>query len=123
MVTDRELKSLRKKIDIERAKIRLGQQKRDLILQESRMRRELFLLQNPRKTEFGKRIGRGLKITGRKVGGALIKQGRLISQQQERDRRLDEARRVRERRPIKVRKIKRTSRGDFGPDIFAGLDF
>ena len=83
------------------------------------MRREIFLLKNPKKIEFAKRFGRGLKITGRKVGSALIKQGKLIAAQQERDRRLEIARGRMRKRKVKVRK----GSGTDGFNPLGNLDF
>ena len=89
-MVDIELKRLRKQIAEQRRK--LAKQQEIVKTQEQKriLRKELALLKSPTKrtaSKLGKRLGRGLKITGKKVGKALLKQARLIQEQQERERR------------------------------------
>lgn len=89
-MVDIELNRLRKQIAEQRRK--LAKQQEIVKTQEQKriLRKELALLKSPTRrttSKLGKRLGRGLKITGKKVGKALLKQARLIQEQQERERR------------------------------------
>ena len=119
MVQDKELENLRKQLASRKRILRQVQFKYTIEQEKTRLRKEIFLLKHPKKIELAKRFGRGLKITGRKVGSALIKQGKLIAQQQERDRRLEIARGRMRKRKVNVRK----GSGTDGFNPLGNLDF
>ena len=110
MVKDKELELLRKQLAEGQSKVKLAETKAGIEIEKSKIRKELILLKHPKKIALAKRLGRGFKVTGRKVGTALIKQGKLIAQQQERDRRIEVAREKIISKPVKVRKSKKKKR-------------
>ncbi len=110
MVKDKELELLRKQLAEGQSKVKLAETKAGIEIEKSKIRKELILLKHPKKIALAKRLGRGFKVTGRKVGTALIKQGKLIAAQQERDRRIEVAREKILSKPVKVRKSKKKKR-------------
>ncbi len=122
MVQDIELKKLRKELAASRQKIKVARSKADIEIEKRRIKRELFLLRNPKKVIFAKDAGKALKRTGKIVGTAVLKQARLIKAQQERDARIAQAREQRFKpKKIKVRKSPRKTSQGF--NLFDDLDF
>lgn len=84
------IKQLQKSIAIEKEKVKKAQEKRNLRIQESRLKQELFQLRNP-KASPGKaerilrRGGRGFKEFLKKATPIVRKQFKLIREQQLRD--------------------------------------
>lgn len=107
MPRDKELEELRKQLAEGQIKVKRAEEKSNIELEKARIRKELILLKHPKTVALGRRFGRGLKVTGKRVGSALIKQGKLIAAQQERDRRLEVAREKMLSRKVKVRKGKK----------------
>ena len=107
MARDIELEKLRRELAAGKEKVEQAEAKAEIQLEKTQIRKQLILLKHPKKIALAKRFGRGFKVTGKKVGTALIKQARLIEAQQERDRRLDVARERMLSRPVKVRKGKK----------------
>ncbi len=122
-MADKELEKLRRELAAGEEKVRIAEAKADIQIEKSGLRKKLLLLKHPKKIALAKRFGRGFKVTGKKVGTALIKQGRLIAAQQERDRRLDVAREKMLSRPVKVRKGKKKKRISNNDRGFNPLDF
>ncbi len=90
-MVDLELSRLRKQIAEERRKLAKQQQIGKTQEEKRILKKELAFLKSPSRritSKLGRRLGRGLKITGKKVGKALLKQVRLIQEQQERERRV-----------------------------------
>ncbi len=104
---DEELKILRRQLREGERQVTREQEKTQIELEKSKIRKQLLLLRNPRKVALARRLGKGFRITGKKIGKALIKQGRLISEQKERDRRLITAREKSLSKPVKIRKSKK----------------
>ena len=104
---DGELEQLRRELREGEKEVRRASERTQIELQKSKIRKQLLLLRNPRKVALTRRLGRGFKVTGKKIGKTLLKQGRLISEQQERDRRLEVARGKRVSKPVKIRKSKK----------------
>ena len=116
MLKDRELERLKKEIAQEKKKFQQQSNIAKKIKLKQELKRELFELKNPKKFTLGRRLKKGLKITGGKFGKAILKQGRLIKEQQEREQH-------RERKHKRLPKLtkKRKSSGGFNP--FGELDF
>lgn len=124
---DAELETLRRQLREGEKQVKRAEKKSQIEFEKSRIRKQLLLLKHPRKIALARRLGKGLKITGKKVGKAFLKQGRLIAAQQERDRRLQNAREKILTKPIKIRKSKkkRVSSNNLGVGRFdlTRLDF
>lgn len=105
---DNELEKLRRELKAGRKRVSESQEKANIEIEKSQIRKKLLLLRHPKKVALAQRFGRGFKVTGKKVGQTLIKQGKLIAAQQERDRRLEVARVKILSKPVKVRKSKKT---------------
>ncbi|KKL80431.1 hypothetical protein LCGC14_2004820 [marine sediment metagenome] len=114
--TDDELKNLQRQLREGERKVKRAEDITQIEFEKRKIRKQLLLLKNPRKVALARRLGRGFKITGKKVGKALIKQGKLISEQQERDRRLSTAREKTLSRPVKIRKSKKKKGSN--PNVF-----
>lgn len=110
MTHDKELEELRRQLAAGQKKVRREESKVDIEFKKSKLRKQLFLLKHPKKVALAKRFGRGLKVTAKKIGIALVKQGRLIAAQQERDRRLEVARTKTFGKPVRIRKGKKKKR-------------
>ena len=115
--TDSELITLRKQLKEGQREVTQAGEKARIELEKRKIRKQLILLKHPRKVALARRLKRGLKITGKKVGTSLIKQGKLIAAQQERDRRLEVAREKMLSKPIKIKKSKKKKSSNAGRDF------
>ncbi len=104
MVQDKKLERLRKELALGEAQVKQEQERADIEVQKSQLRRKLVLLKNPKKVALARKFKAGFKSTAKTIGRSLLKQGKLISAQQERDRRLDVAR---EKQLVKVPKSRK----------------
>jgi len=127
MARDKELEKLRREVEERREKAQRFKKRSDKVIENEilkrKLRRELFILKNPKKVLFALRAKRGFLKTGKIVGKAAIAQGRLIKAQQERDDRLMRAR-SQIKPKVKIRKTKkRIQRNGGGFNLLAPLDF
>ena len=97
---------VQKTLSISQLRSEIAKERARLVRERIILQRTLKTLKRGGRTDFAGRIGRGLKILGKKAGSAALKQGRLIR-----------ARQIQEAKSIKGKK-KGSSFGPMGP-----LDF
>jgi len=108
------IEQLRREITRERSKVNKEKRIFQAKLERKKLETELKELKNPsirKRRELFKRLGRGLKITGKKVGRAIRKQAILIKEQQERDNRTALRQNKKIRIPKKRKKMRKKKRG------------
>ena len=139
MVTLKQLQSQKKKLILKRDK---GIEKQDLEFKKVEIQREIKVLQRSPSTSkniaLTQRTGRGLKVLGKKLGGATIRQFKRIKEQQMRDEAaIRKAESMAKQKVGRVGKVKTTIRKKKlktgqklskikegkGFDVFSNLDF
>lgn len=115
----------KKQLSIQQLKSLIAKERARLakVQQRERLQTELRELQVGQRTgvRLVRRLGRGLKITGKKVGGALARQAKRIAEQQERQRIAES--KIRRRTKLPKRRKARRPRDEGGLGIMAPLDF
>ena len=90
MTRDRELEKLRRELARSKQRTKIERTKLDIELEKRKIKKELFILKNPTVS----RVGRGLKILGKKAGGVISRQAVLIKERQERETKIGKKRRT-----------------------------
>lgn len=116
------IKELQKSIAEEKLKVKRARTIQNKQIEESKLKKELFMLQHQKAiagagkgARLLRKAGKGILKAGKIIAPKIVKQGRLIREQQLRDDAI--ARKLAKRKKIKPKKQPKT------PGLFEPLDF